>query len=67
MPLLTWVSLLFWKASPISVPAVEVSAGEAIMSNVLVGKAIMSSAVVTVADLTNLEPVGAAISNEVVT
>ena len=66
MGLLTWVSLLFWKASVAQSGIID-SPTEAIMSNALVGKAIMSNVALTTADLTNLELVGAAISNELVT
>ena len=65
MPLLTWVSLLFWKASVAESGIID-SPTEAIMSNALVGKAIMANAALTTADLTNAESVSATISNEIV-
>ena len=54
MPLLTWVSLLFWKASP-ATPAVPTMA-----------QATMSNAAVTVADASNAEVTVATISNVIV-
>ena len=64
MPLLTWVSLLFWKASPV-ITGIGLPT-EAIMSNALVGRAIMSNVALTTAGLTDAESVSATISNEIV-
>ena len=64
MPLLTWVSLLFWKASPATPPVPTIA--QATMSNAEVTIAVLSNAVVITATADNVEVTDATISNVIV-